>query len=101
MSKTPDNKFYNVRVKQVTLNWNWAQGNHNLRQKKQDELNEKFKNDLFCIFNKIVKLGGTICMDRHSLDNEWRIFSPNIRVFMPTKHIGELISDPNVESVHE
>jgi hypothetical protein len=98
---TPENKLYNIRVKQETINWNYANNNHAARQKRQEELNQKFKNNLFVIFNKIVKFGGTICMDRHTLDNEWRIFSPNIRVLMPVKFIEELRADPNIESITE
>ena len=88
-----------IKIKQETLPWNWNQSNPQLRKQKQEENQEKYNKDYYTILNSVVDSGGVFCMDKNSLDNEWRMMQPNIRIKIPLSVIEKIKNMPQVESL--
>jgi hypothetical protein len=88
-----------VKIKQEQVPWNWNQQNPSQRRQKQEEVQKKFQNDFYKLINTVVSLGGTVCLDRHTLDNEWRLYNSPIRLKLGTDFIDKIRSLDFIESL--
>jgi hypothetical protein len=93
-----ESQYCVIKIKQETIPWNWNQNNPTLRKQRQDELAVKYHTDYYTIINAVVNCGGVVCMDKHSLDNEWRMMQPNIRIKIPIEAIEKFKAMPQLES---
>lgn len=90
-----------VKIKQDNLPWNWNQSNPALRKQKQEENQKKFEQGFYTLVNKVVSLGGTVCLDRGALDNEWRMLNSQIRIKIDQENIDTIRSLPCIEAVQQ
>lgn len=90
--------YCTIKIKQESLSWNWNQQNHVLRKQKQEEIQKNYERDFIIVLNTVVDCGGVFCMDRHTLDSEWRLFAREVKIKIPDSSVGKIKSLPELES---
>jgi hypothetical protein len=92
-----DASYCILRIKQETVPWNWNQQSPALRNQRQQELHNKYIQDFYTVINTIIDCGGIICMDRSTLDSEYRILQNVIRVKIPNSEVQKIRNLPQLE----
>lgn len=98
MSKQ-ESVFCTVKLKKDDVPWNWQQNNHAARKQRQEEVVKEFEIRFYKLLNMVVDAGGVFCMDRYTLDSDFRLFSPTIKVKIPKNSINQICALPGVISV--
>jgi hypothetical protein len=92
--------YCNIKIKQEIVAYNYGGSNYQLRAQKQKEAAENFKLDYFRTLNAVVAAGGVFCVDKYSLDSEYRMFVPNVRIKIPKKSFDTIKNFHTVEGIH-
>lgn len=90
--------YCTIKIKQESISWNWNQQNHVLRKQKQEEIQKNYERDFIIVLNAVVDCGGVFCMDRNTLDSEWRLFSRDIKIKIPIDSTEKIRSLSQIES---
>lgn len=91
--------YCNIRIKQEQLPYNYGNGNYALRQKKSEEIQKKFRNDMFRVLNAVVDLGGAFCLDKYNLESEWRLYVQNQMIRIPKDAVQKIKDLPQIETI--
>jgi hypothetical protein len=91
--------YCNIRIKQEQLPYSYGNGNYALRQKKSEEIQKKFRDDMFRVLNSVVESGGAFCLDKHILDSEWRLFVQNHTIRIPKDAVTAIKNLPQIETL--
>jgi hypothetical protein len=82
--------FCTLKIKKDEVQWNYQQNNYAVRKQKQDEYAKEFEERFFKVLNLVVELGGVFCMDKYTLDSDYRMFSQNIKIKIPKEFIDRI-----------
>lgn len=98
MSKQ-ESVFCTVKLKKDEVPWNWQQNNYAARKQRQEEVIKEFEIRFYKLLNMVVEAGGVFCMDKYTLDSDYRMFSSTIKVKIPKSIIDQIRSLSDVISV--
>jgi hypothetical protein len=90
--------YCTIRIKQEQVPYNYS-SDYKLRQKRTEELKKIYETDFFKVLNAVVDLGGSFCLDKYTLDSEYRMFQPTIKIKIPKDTIEKVKSLPQIENI--
>lgn len=98
MSKQ-ESVFCTVKLKKDEVPWNWQQNNYAARKQRQEDVQKEFEIRFYKLLNLVVDSGGVFCMDKYTLDSDYRMFSSSIKIKIPQTAISQIRALPDVISV--
>jgi hypothetical protein len=93
-----DSSYCIVKIKQDTVPWTWNQNNPALRKKRQEELAAEYERNYYKILNAVIEAGGVFCMDKNTLDSEYRIMQNTVKIKIPNSKVEAIKALAGIES---
>jgi len=89
---------YKLKIKTLPISSRGPSG-WQIRSREQARSRERLEVDWYIVVNKIVELGGVICLTKRELDSEYYLRSEYLKIKLPPGKLSEANEISEVESI--